>query len=132
MKKLLALLFLVSSPLFVGPLDILDMRGYLDGRFDKASNVDNFNMSMDISQGVRFVGAPWIEPYLSFSKFQQIDVANIENMSMGLRNKTFIPPLTFGIEYRNIMEPAEEPTSHMWVGYVSVYKEWDLKGKDKE
>lgn len=127
MKKLF-LILLISSPLFAGPLDILDMKGNMDGRFDRVSTQDNFNMSMDITQGVRFVGAPWIEPYLSFSKFQQIDVANIENMSMGVRNKTFIPPLTFGLEYRNIMEPADEPISHMWVGYISVYKEWDLKG----
>ena len=127
MKKILIFL-LISSPLFAGPLDILDMKGSMDGRFDKVSNADNFNMSMDITQGVRFQGAPWVEPYLSFSKYQQLNIANTENMSMGLRNKTFIPPFTFGIEYRNIMEPADQIDPHMWVGYISVYKDWDLKG----
>lgn len=127
MKKNLVLL-LISSPLFAGSLDILDMKGNMDGRFERVSTQDNYNMSMDITQGVRFVGAPWIEPYLSFTKYQQIDIANTENMAMGIRNKTFIPPLTFGLEYRNMMEPADEVYPHMWVGYISVYKEWDLRG----
>lgn len=131
MNKILAFL-LISTPLFAGPLDILDMKGNMDGRFERVSNADNFNMSMDITQGVRFVGAPWIEPYLSFSKYQQITIANTENTSIGLRNKTFIPPLTFGLEYRSIMEPADQINPHMWVGYISVYKEWDLKGKEEK
>lgn len=132
-KSKILILLLISSPLFAGPLDILDMKGNMDGRFERVSSQNNFNMSMDITQGVRFQGAPWIEPYLSFSKYQQLDVANIENMAMGIRNKTFIPPITFGLEYRNVMEPADEITPHMWVGYISVYKEWDLAGgKDKD
>jgi hypothetical protein len=131
MKKILFLL-LISSPLVAGPLDILDMKGNMDGRFERDSDISNINMSMDITQGVRFVGAPWVEPYLSFSKFQQINIANTEYIAMGARNKTFIPPLTFGLEYRNIMEPINQPNAYMWVGYVSVYKEWDFVGKNKD
>jgi hypothetical protein len=129
MNKLIFLFLLVPSISLASPLDILDANGNFDGRFGRNSSEegDTSEISFDMTQGVRLVGAPWIEPYLGFSKYQQLDVVNTEWLSMGIRNKTFLPPFTFGLEYRSVVEPIDSPNPHIIVGYVSAYKEWNLK-----
>lgn len=133
MKNLIfpLLIILVTGTCFAGPLDILDASGNFDGRFGHTSSSDasSSEISFDMSQGVRFSGAPWIEPYIGFTKYQQLNIANTEWISMGLKNKSFLPPFTFGIEYRNIIEPSDSPSSNLTVAYVSVYKDWNLKEK---
>lgn len=129
--KTFILLFLTST-CFAGPLDILDAGGNLDGRFGRTSSAESTNseISLEVSQGIRFVGAPWIEPYIGFTKYEQFDASNTEWVSFGVKNKTFLPPFTFGIEYRSMLAYAESTPSNFTVAYVSVYKEWNLiKGK---
>lgn len=133
-KSSLLILLLISSPLLAGPLDILDAKGSFDGRFGRTSTYDGTTreISLDISQGVRFAGAPFVEPYVGFSKYQQLEATSTEWISMGIKNKTFLPPFTFGFEYRDIVEPTENPNSYMIIGYVSIYHEWNLKGGKKD
>ena len=129
------ILCLLSSTCFASPLDILDAKGNFDGRFGRTSSAENISseISFDVSQGIRFVGAPWVEPYIGFTKYQQFDANNIEWLSFGIKNKTFLPPFTFGVEYRNIVEPLDTAPSNLTVGYISIYKDWNLiKGKDKD
>lgn len=133
MKKILSLIFmfLAVGPSFAGPLDILDAVGNFDGRFGRTSSYQNTNseISFDMSQGVRFVGAPWIEPYIGFTKYQQLESTNTEWLAFGVKNRTFLAPFTFGFEYRDVVEPTDASPNNLLVGYISVYKDWNLKIK---
>lgn len=132
-KKLVALLFL-STMVHAGPLDILDAKGSVGGRFGQeyfgGSEVVS-NIIFNVDQGVRFEGAPWIEPYIGFNKAQAAFIVgeNTESLYGGVRNKTWLAPLQFGVEYRSTVLP-DDPSIKSVVGYVAVYQGWDLhKGK---
>jgi len=129
-KKLLFLL-LVPCLVHAGPLDILDATAEFGGRFGQEyfqadGSIDN-NIIFNFDQGIRFVGAPWIEPYVGFNKAQAVFIlgGNTESLYGGVRNKTFLPPFEFGMEYRSTLVP-NNPSIKSVVGYVSVYKSVDL------
>lgn len=133
--KTLILLMLLSSVAYAGPLDILDAQGEVGGRFGQEYFGGDMgfasNIIFNVSQGVRFQGAPWIEPYVGFNKAQAAFIIgeNTESLYGGIRNKTWLAPLTFGVEYRSTVLP-DDPSIKSVVGYVAVYKSWDLnKGK---
>lgn len=132
MFKKLLLLLLLSSTVHAGPLDILDAKGEFGGRFGQEyfeadGSVAN-NIIFNVSQGVRFQGAPWIEPYIGFNKAQAVFITggNTESLYGGLRNKTFLAPFVFGAEYRSTVVP-QNPAIRSVVGYVAVYQGWDLR-----
>lgn len=137
-KRILALL-LLASVVHAGPLDILDAQGEFDTRFGQehfiADGSTVNNITMNVQQGVRFKGAPWIEPYVGYNKAQALYIVggNTESVYGGFRNKTFLPPMQFGAEYRSTIVP-DNPSIKSIVGYISVYKDWNLlnKGGDKE
>ncbi len=138
MIKKLFFLLLVPCLAHAGALDILDAQGEFDTRMGQehfsADNSTVNNITMNVQQGVRFKGAPWIEPYMGFNKAQALYVVggNTESLYAGFRNKTFLPPFQFGMEYRSTIVP-DDPSIKSIVGYVSVYKDWNLLNKgDKE
>jgi len=125
------LLLLLTCLAFAGPLDILDAKGEFGGRFGQEyfeadGSIAN-NIIFNVTQGVRFQGAPWIEPYIGFNKAQAVFITggNTESLYGGVRNKTWLAPLQFGVEYRSTVVP-QDPAIRSVVGYVSVYKGWDL------
>lgn len=129
--KILIALMLLSSLAYAGPLDILDAKGEFGGRFGQEyfqadGSVEN-NIIFNVTQGVRFKAAPWIEPYVGFNKAQAVFILgnNTESLYGGIRNKTWLAPLQFGMEYRSTVVPSN-PAIRSVVGYVSVYEGWDL------
>jgi len=74
--KLFLALMLLSTLAYTGPLDILDAKGEFGGRFGQEyfeadGSIAN-NIIFNVTQGVRFQGAPWIEPYIGFNKAQTV------------------------------------------------------------
>lgn len=126
----------LSSVAFAAPLDILDANLDLGARvgqeyFQADGSIDN-NIIMNVTQGVRFEGAPWIEPYVGFNKAQAVFIlgGNTESLYGGVRNKTFLPPFEFGMEYRSTIVP-DSPSIKSIVGYVAFYKTIDLHKETK-
>lgn len=131
MKLLLALMFL-SSVAYAGPLDLLDARGNVTARvgqeyFQADGSLYN-NIILVVDQGIRFQGAPWIEPYVGYNKAQAtyiVGSGNTESLWGGIRNTTFLPNVTVGLEYRSTIVP-DNPSIKSMVGYVQLHKGWDL------
>ena len=122
---------LIPCLVHAGPLDILDANLDLGARvgqeyFQADGSVTN-NIIMNVTQGIRFEGAPWVEPYIGFNKAQAIFIlgGNTESLYGGVRNRTFLPSFQFGMEYRSTIVP-DSPSIKSIVGYVAFYKTIDL------
>ena len=136
-KKILITLLFLSSVAYAGPLDILDATGGFDARmgqeyFQADGSIYN-NLVMNMYQGVRFEAAPWIEPYVGFNKAQATYIlgGDTESLYGGVKNKTWLAPFVFGLEYRSTVIP-NDPSVKSVVGYVAVHNNWDLRHKGED
>ena len=122
---------------FAGPLDILDAPGSVWGRIDEGywpSTGGNgvSHIQFEAEQGIRFIKAPWIEPYVSFSKWQETGITDTNWFAAGVKNNTWLPPFTFGLEYQDYIWSSYQPSGNqLYVAYISVFKDWNLFGVRK-
>lgn len=135
MKRLvLAILLLSVSSTYAGPLDLIyDAPGSFWGRVDASPNssTDLTHTQFQLEQGFRFEHLTWLTWYGAFTWWQQVDVSQSGYWSAGVKNTTWIPHITIGIEEQGyvISEPTPVVDSTIIVGYISASLDWNLMRK---
>lgn len=134
-KSLGLLLLLVAGPVFAGPLDIVyDLPGSFWGRANASPETTPsvFSASFQAEQGIRFEHMKWVTFYANFTYWETASVAESNYYSYGIKNTTWLAPFTIGFERQNYIWSNPMPDQvgqpdHLWVGYISIYKDWNLK-----
>lgn len=139
MKKLLGFftLLMLTNVASASSLDLLDAKGGFDARlgqeyFQANGSITN-NIVMNFTQGVRFYAAPWVEPYVGYNKAQAtyiVGSGDTESLYGGIRNRTWLPNMQFGLEYRSTVVP-DNPSIKSIVGYVAIHEDWDLNRREQ-
>ena len=129
-KLLVGILLLVASSAYAGPLDIFyDAPGSFWGRIDASPDADNnvTHTQFNVEQGLRFEHLKWLTWYGAFTWWQDVSVAKNGYAAAGVKNTTWIPHFTVGIEeeWVIISEPPASTNQHYVVGYISASVDWN-------
>lgn len=132
MKTWIAILLILSSgSVWASPLDIIyDAPGSFWGRADASpdSSSDLTHTQFQIEQGFRLDHMKWLTWYGAFNWWQQVSVSKSGYWAAGVKNTTWIPHFTIGVEEEGYVI-SQPPTTdnHILVGYISASLDWNLK-----
>lgn len=134
MKKfLLATLLLSAVSAHASPLDLIyDLPGSFWGRIDTSPSTEEHltHVQFQVEQGLRFQHVKWLTFYASYTGYQQQQdsfTAKSNYYSYGVKNTTWIPHLTLGVEEQNYIMSTSVLEYHELVAYASAYFDWNLK-----
>jgi hypothetical protein len=114
---------------FASPLDLIyDAPGSLWAKADASVNSSDANhVQFEALQGVRFDHLTWLTWYVSMNWWEQIGISKTNYWAYGVKNDTFIPHLTFGLEEENYVFSTQPAPINALVGYASCNFDWNLK-----
>jgi hypothetical protein len=129
MNRWLLSLTLISSLVSASPLDVIyDAPGSLWGKVDGSpTNGAADHVQFNAEQGIRFEHVTWLTWYASMNWWEDVGTSKSNYWAYGVKNTTWIPNLTLGIEEENYIFSNPVIVNNALVGYVALNLDWNLK-----
>jgi hypothetical protein len=124
-----ALPLLLVGVALASPLDLIyDAPGNFWGKIDGSpTNGAADHVQFEAQQGIRFEHLTWLTWYTGMNWWEQVGTSRSNFWSYGVKNTTWIPNLTLGIEEQNYVYSNPVIVNNALVGYVALNLDWNLK-----
>lgn len=128
-KLLLTTLFLLQGVAVASPLDLIQSApGSFWGKADASpTNGAADHIQFEAQQGIVFQHLTWLTWYMGMTWWEDIGTSKSNYWAYGVKNDTWIPHLTLGIEEQNYIFSNPVIVNNALVGYVALNLDWNLK-----